>query len=205
MPSQQDLDFVLGKPAYVRKLHAFMKTRHRENWLELWLAIQDYKKKPNKTKAINMIDSWVLKKGTAADGITEQEAYVQEKELLDVKEDYEELRSGASGMGFFKRHWTAGQRIAAANHFDSIEARMLKLIHGILGDFFESQEGQPIDKELDRIGYKALKADRKAALANGGNDSGDYTPRGAITPSLDALVEATRPPADSISRKSFSF
>jgi hypothetical protein len=147
-------DAVLNNPTYVQIFHAFLKQGHIEENLECWLAIQDYKRNPNKKKAITIIDGWVTSGLVNISG-------PEMRALSGKRAAYVALRVDAQKMGFFKRHWSAGDRKASANLFDAAERALLVNMQNAMMNFLQTPGGQAIAAIIERDKTRA-----KATIAN---------------------------------------
>jgi hypothetical protein len=144
MPETMDyMNGILHHAAYRQKLHDYLTQSHTEENLDCWTAIQDYKRKPNKTKAIAIIDGWVT--NNLANISAGQMAH-----LANDRVQYAAARDNAQRMNFFKRHWSAGQRNAAANLFDSAEGELKTNMLNAVTNFLNAPEGQAIKLAIDR-------------------------------------------------------
>jgi len=164
MPADgQTLDIILGTPAYYRLFYAFAKQSLTQENLDFLAAAAAYRKDPSKKKAIGIIDEFVKDSGAASINID----YGMRGSIVAQGNAYGASRGRAKQMGFFKRHWSAGQRKAAENVFDDAitEIRTL-VIADTLPKFFRTSTGQAVEADIAKKQAKAA-AVRGALLETG--------------------------------------
>lgn len=157
------LDTILGTPAYYRQLYAYAEGEWNTENLDFLTAAAMYRRNPSKQRALDIIDRFVKENAAKQVNIS----FSQRGGVLAATSGYAASRASAQGMGFFKRHWTAGHRKAAENVFDEAihEVRLL-VISDTLSRFLATDEGRAIEAAIQ---YRATRAaGTRAALLDMG-------------------------------------
>ena len=148
MQPEDYLKAILNSSTYFQLFYDYCKSRYCQENLDFWLAVQSYKKHGNKKKAIGIIDEFV---GNRVGG---EVVNLDERAIATLRgkrDEYIAARQNAKRMGFFKRHWSAGNRKAAEGLFGEAEAHVFNLI---LNDSYQkyslTQQGKAVRQAIDK-------------------------------------------------------
>jgi hypothetical protein len=137
--------FILSTPALYRRFWAFCETQGFEETLDFIFQVMEYKKHPNKKKAIAIIEDYVTNNIRVTCGGPGIRAPLDQK-----RQEYAYSRIMAKEMNWLQRVTTSAPRKADPNLFnDALEVAQQMVINGPLNEWFNMDDGQRIKNHID--------------------------------------------------------
>lgn len=144
----QYMAVMLGNPSYFKLLYEFARIEHDQGNLDFILAVREYKKDPNKRKAIAIIDKYVGQNPKKMEVINI--SLKDFNKFAEARQTYIDRRQKANGMNFLKRYWTSGDRKAAKDLFDDALHHVEFTIADTVARFFATTVGKAIEAKIQK-------------------------------------------------------